>query len=532
MNIFSQAAQLEQQNIPFALTNIIDTKGSAPRHSGQMIVKADGSIIGTVGGGMIERYVIEQAIEALQERKPRVVKGRMTRSGPEAMGMDCGGAMTVFIDVFGLRPALLLIGAGHVNRAVAHAAHVLGFDITVADAYEESLSEEHFPEGTKRVLGKTMDDAIDQLTIDKNSFVVIATNHQDQDAITKVVGCDTQYIGLMASRRKVQTLFTHLRKSSVSEAHIQAIHSPIGFNIGAETPDEIAISIMAEVLKVQHQSAGGLMKDDTRVNRNKLVLIRGAGDIATGVAVRLHNSGFKVVMTDIAKPTVIRCTVSFAQCLYGDPVEVEGITAQKARSCEEVFTVLEQGNIPVMVDQECCSLNNLKPTFVVDAILAKRNLGTTKDMAPVTVALGPGFNAGVDCDAVIETNRGHYLGRVIYHGETQANTGIPGNIAGYTHQRVLRAPCNGIMHNHVSLGDIVEEGDVIAHVADSPVVSPLSGMVRGLLNEGLTVTEGFKIGDIDPRGIEADFTTVSDKARAIGGSVLEAMLHLEQTILS
>ncbi|WED29615.1 EF2563 family selenium-dependent molybdenum hydroxylase system protein [Vibrio sp. DW001] len=532
MNIFARAAQLEEKNVPFALASIIETRGSAPRHSGQMIVKTDGTIIGTVGGGMIERYVIEQSLEAMSERKARVVKGRMTQSGPEAMGMDCGGSMSVFIDVYGLRPSLLLIGGGHVNRAVAHAAHVLGFDITVADAYEDSLAEEHFPEGTKCILGKSMEDAIDKLNITEESFVVIATNHQDKDAISKIVNRDTRYTGLMASRRKVQTLFNHLRTCNVSEEHIQAIHSPIGFNIGAETPDEIAISIMAEILKVKHQSAGGLMKDDPRINRNRLVLIRGAGDIATGVAIRLKNSGFKVVMTDISQPTVIRCSVSFAQCLYGEPSTVEGVTARKANNCKDVYKIIDDNEIAVMVDEECCSIDKLKPTFLVDAILAKRNLGTRRDMAPVTIALGPGFTAGEDCDAVIETNRGHYLGRIIYNGVTQANTGIPGNIAGYTHQRVMRASSDGVMHNHVKLGDIVEEGDVVAHVGDNPVIAPLSGMVRGLLNEGLTVTEGFKIGDIDPRGIEADYTTVSDKARAIGGSVLEAMLHLEHTELS
>ncbi|MEZ8094043.1 selenium-dependent molybdenum cofactor biosynthesis protein YqeB [Photobacterium swingsii] len=532
MNIFAKAAQLEQENVPFALANIIETRGSAPRHSGQMIIKADGTITGTVGGGMIERYVIEQALEALQEKKPRVVKGRMTRNGPDAMGMDCGGAMTVFIDVYGLRPSLILIGAGHVNRAVAQAAHVLGFDISVADAYADSLAEAHFPIGTKRLLGDTMEQAIEQLDINKDSYVVIATNHQDQDAISKVVDCETRYTGLMASRRKVQALFTHLRQSGVDEDRIKNIHSPIGFNIGAETPEEIAISIMAEILKVKHESAGGQMKDDTRLNRNKLVLLRGAGDISTGVAVRLFNAGYKVVMTDIAKPTMIRCGVSFGQCLYGNPIEVEGITACKANNKDEVFDIIDRNQIPVVIDEDCTSAETLKPTFLVDAILAKHNLGTQKDMAPITIALGPGFTAGKDCDAVIETNRGHHLGRVIYHGSTQPNTGVPGNIAGYTHQRVLRSPCAGVMHNHVKLGDLVEEGDVIAHIGDSPVIAPLSGMVRGLLNDGLTVREGFKIGDIDPRGAEADYTTVSDKARAIAGSVLEAMLHLEHKRVS
>ena len=527
MNIFAHAAQLEELNTPFALANILETSGSAPRHQGQMIVKADGSIIGTVGGGMIERYIIEQAIEAIQQREPRVVKGRMTRTGPDAMGMDCGGSMTVHIDVFGLRPPLVLIGAGHVNRAVAKAAHVLGFDITVADAFAESLAEEHFPQGSKLIHGNTMEEAIDKLTINSESYLVIATNHQDKDAISKIVKQDAKYIGLMASKRKVQTLFTHLRNLGISDNLIANVYSPIGFSIGAETPDEIAISIMAEILKVKNSAAGGLMKDDTRINRKRLVLIRGAGDIATGVAIRLHNSGFKVVMTDIAKPSVIRRSVAFAQCLFDGAVTVEGITAKKADCCTTIYNHIDQGFIPVLVDGECKIATSLHPTFVVDAILAKRNLGLSKAFAPHTVALGPGFMAGVDCDAVIETNRGHHLGRIIYQGETEPNTGIPGNIGGYTHQRVLRAPHAGVMRCHVKLGDIVKEGDLIAQVNDTPINAPLSGKIRGLINEGLEVHEGLKIGDIDPRGEEADHLTVSDKARAIGGSVLEALLHLE-----
>lgn len=259
---------------------------------------------------------------------------------------------------------------------------------------------------------------------------------------------------------------------------------------------------------------------------NKLVVIRGAGDIATGIAVRLHNCGFKVVMTDIALPTMIRCSVSFGQCLYGEAQQVEGITAVAAKDCQAVLDILNQQKIPVIIDQDAVLIKQLKAQYLVDAILAKRNLGTNKSMAPITIALGPGFNAGGDCDAVIETNRGHYLGRVIYQGPTQANTGIPGNIAGFTYQRVVRSPCLGVFKSFVKLGDIVKEGDLIAQVNDKPVVSPLSGMVRGLLNDGLSIEQGFKIADIDPRGLKADYTTVSDKARAIGGGVLEAMLHL------
>ena len=263
---------------------------------------------------------------------------------------------------------------------------------------------------------------------------------------------------------------------------------------------------------------------------NKLVVIRGAGDIATGVAVRLYNAGFNVIMTDIAQPTVIRRSVSFAQCLYCESMEVEGIKAIHAKSCSDINTIHEQNAIAVLVDEDCCSLDTIKPRFVVDAVLAKQNLGTHKQMAPITLALGPGFNAGVDCDAVIETNRGHYLGKIIYQGHAQSNTGIPGNIGGYTYQRVLRAPCEGVMHTKVELGDIVNAGDIVAYVNDTPIEAPISGMVRGLLTQGIKVTEGFKIGDIDPRGKDADYTTVSDKARAISGSVLEAIMYLNRQL--
>jgi len=261
-------------------------------------------------------------------------------------------------------------------------------------------------------------------------------------------------------------------------------------------------------------------------SNNKLVVIRGSGDIATGAAVRLYNCGFRVVMTDIALPTMIRCTVSFGQCLYGKSSEVEGITAVKADNVDQVVNILSKKQIPVIIDADLAIIQQLNADYLVDAILAKANLGTEKKMAPITIALGPGFNAGVDCDAVIETNRGHHLGRVIYTGYTQANTGIPGNIGGFTHERVVRSPVTGTIQRFAEIGDIVNQGDQIAMVDEAPVYAPLSGMVRGLINNGLMVEQGFKIADIDPRGEKADYTTVSDKARAIAGSVLEAMLHL------
>lgn len=526
MKIFAEAAKLEQQNSPFALAQIVDCRGSTPRHCAQMLVRNDGSVMGTIGGGMMERRVIEEALLALAERKPRLFHGRMARNGEDAVGSDCGGAMTVYIDIHGYSPRLVLVGAGHVNQAIAKAAAALDFNIHVADVYAENLNPDNFPPATRLLHAASFTEALEQLQIEPEDYVVIATNSQDKEALDCLIQRPVKYLGLLASRRKTQTFLQQLRTHCVPEAKLARLHAPIGFNIGAETPQEIAISILAEIVQHRHQAPGGPMKEKAAEKVGRLVVIRGAGDIATGVALRLWHSGFRVVMLEMEQPTVIRCSVAFAQAMFDGEVTVEGVKARFVANVDDVPAVLQAGIIPVLADEQASLLPVLQPDGLVDAILAKVNKGTHRGMAPVTVALGPGFEAGKDCDAVIETNRGHYLGRVIYQGPAQANTGIPGNIKGETTRRVMRAPVGGKIRCCVKLGDVVNEGDLVAYIDDTPVIAPLSGMVRGLLNEGLSVTVGFKIGDIDPRGLEADFTTVSDKARAIGGAVLEAMMAL------
>lgn len=526
MNIFTEAARLEALNCPFALAQIVDSRGSTPRHCAQMLIRQDGSIIGTIGGGMVERKVIDEALQALQERKPRLFHGRMARNGADAVGSDCGGAMSVFISVHGLRPRLVLIGAGHVNRAIAQGAALLGFDIAVADIYRDSLNPDSFPPSVHLLHADSFAAAVDALEIREDNFVLIATNNQDREALDKLIERPIAWLGLLASRRKVQLFMRQLREKGVSEEHIARLHAPVGYNIGAETPQEIAVSVLAEILQVKNNAPGGLMMRAAHPSGHQRVVIRGAGDIASGVALRLFHAGFKVIMLEVAKPTVIRRSVAFAQAVFDGEMTVEGVTARLATTSEDAVMLSDRGFIPVLIDPACTLVDTLKPVCVVDAILAKQNLGTRSDMAPVTIALGPGFTAGEDCHAVIETNRGHWLGQVIYAGCAQENTGVPGNIMGHTSRRVIRAPVAGIMRTNVKLGDLVEEGDVIAWVGESEIKAPLSGMVRGLLNDGLAVVGGFKIGDIDPRGETADFTSVSDKARAIGGGVLEALMML------
>lgn len=256
-----------------------------------------------------------------------------------------------------------------------------------------------------------------------------------------------------------------------------------------------------------------------------LVLIKGAGDLATGTAVRLYRAGIKVVMTEVARPTAVRRTVAFSQCMYDGAAQVEGIAARRAEDAGAARRALERGEVPVLCDPAAAILGELPFDGVVDAILAKRNLGTAITDAPVVLALGPGFTAGVDCHGVVETMRGHNLGRLLTQGSAAPNTGVPGDVGGYTTQRIIRAPADGAFEPLAAIGQRVEEGQPVARVAGRTACAQLTGVVRGMLPAGLAVTAGMKAGDIDPRCRAEHCFTVSDKARAIGGGVLEGLLY-------
>ena len=255
------------------------------------------------------------------------------------------------------------------------------------------------------------------------------------------------------------------------------------------------------------------------------VVIRGAGDLASGVALRLWRAGMDVVLLDVEKPTAIRRTVAFSEAIVHGEQTVEDVTARLA-AVETVEETLAAGYIPVLVDPEGRSIPKLKPDALVDAILAKRNLGTEIRDAPVVIGVGPGFTAGVDCHAVVETMRGHSLGRVIREGSAIPNTGIPGLIGGFAGERVLRAPAAGLFHPLRDIGDAVTEGEVLATVEGKSMPATLTGILRGILPEGTEVFPGMKAGDIDPRCQRSHCFTASDKALAVGGGVLEAILAL------
>lgn len=268
---------------------------------------------------------------------------------------------------------------------------------------------------------------------------------------------------------------------------------------------------------------------DSGLFSKTLILIRGAGDLATGVAARLWRAGFAIVMTELSAPLLVRRAVALGEAIRAGQARVEDLVAYRAATLEEASDLLVAGVIPALVDPAGESIGALAPAVVVDARMAKRNLGTSRTDAGLVIGLGPGFTAGRDVHAVVETNRGHNLGRVLWNGSAEPDTGTPGLVAGKGAERVLRAPVAGRVRGNYQIGDVVEEGSVVAVVAADEqrpveILAPFRGVLRGLIADGTTVPAGLKIGDLDPRATREHCFTISDKALAIGGGVLEAVL--------
>ncbi|CEM61160.1 EF2563 family selenium-dependent molybdenum hydroxylase system protein [Treponema phagedenis] len=259
---------------------------------------------------------------------------------------------------------------------------------------------------------------------------------------------------------------------------------------------------------------------------DEVIAVRGAGDIATGVIQKLHRSGFKVLALECKTPSAIRRSVALCEAVYEGTATVEDIEAVLCKTISDIHDAWKKNKVAIIVDENCETLKRIKVDFMVDAILAKKNLGTGMQMAKGVVALGPGFTAGKDCHIGIETNRGHNLGRLIFSGGAEKNTGIPGAIMGFSAERVIHSPAEGVITNLKNIGDIVHTDEVIAVVDDYEIKAKIAGVLRGLIKNEYKVFKGMKIADVDPRE-KTDCNTISDKARAIGGAVLEAIMVLK-----
>jgi len=255
------------------------------------------------------------------------------------------------------------------------------------------------------------------------------------------------------------------------------------------------------------------------------VLIRGGGEMASGIAHRLRRCHMKVLITEVAEPTAVRRTVAFAEAVYQGSQTIEGVRAVRAATAKEVDALWQSGAIPIFVDPQAAIRHALKPAVIVDAIMAKKDSSTAIADAPLVIGIGPGFKTGVNAHAVVESNRGFHLGRVIWDGAAEPDTGIPAPVAGHTEARVFRAPRSGRFKALRKIGDVVELGESVAEVEGISIRSQIPGLIRGMLRDGIHVQAGMKAGDIDPRGEREYCHMISDKARAIGGGVLEAILH-------
>lgn len=524
MNIFQEAADLKNKNLPFALATITDAKGSTPRNIAKMIVKPDGKIIGTIGGGLAEAYIIEEALRVIKNRESSAATYVLNRDAKKGLEMDCGGKMSVFIEYIGCEAQLVLIGGGHVGLAIAKMAEMLGFYIIVVESREEFGNASRFPFANEVICHPEWEKAMAQVQLAEDSYVVLVTGSWDEITLKYLIKQPSAYIGMMGSRRKTATIMQHLKNEKYSAQVLKKVYAPIGLDIGSETPEEIAVSILSEILKIKSGKSGKSMK----FIMSDIIVIRGGGDIASGIAHRLFLCGFQVVILETENPTVIRRSVSFAQAVKENKCKVEGISAQKADTLQDAQHILRNKKIPVLIDAKGAFIQELKPKAVIDAIIAKKNLGTTIDMAPIVIGLGPGFEAGKDVHAVIETNRGHQLGKVILNGAAEKNTNKPGNIDGYTTERLLRAPKTGNVKLIKNIGDKVKKGDIVAAIGNQKIRAGIAGIIRGLIETESKVKKDLKIGDIDPRGNKEYCFTISDKARAIAGGVLEALMFLDQ----
>lgn len=255
------------------------------------------------------------------------------------------------------------------------------------------------------------------------------------------------------------------------------------------------------------------------------IIVRGGGDIGSGVAWRLNVCGFKVLITEIEKPLCVRRKVSFSEAVYAGMASVQGAEGVLISDVEEIEKIWEKNQIPVIIDPECEVKNRIPCHVLIDCIMAKKNLGTNINDAPLVIGVGPGFTVGEDVHFVVETKRGHNLGRLLTEGSAAPDSGIPGAVMGITEDRVLRAPASGIWHSQKDIGDYVKAGELIGHVMEHQVRSKIDGILRGVIKSGIEVTKGLKIGDIDPRGVKEYCYTISDKALSIAGGVLEGLLR-------
>ncbi len=525
MSRFEDVAALVDRGEPVAVLTVVGTEGSAPRDVGTRMAVTPDDEYGTIGGGTVEGLAIEAARAVLAGEADPGVRSYELRPGGNT-GMVCQGEMDVFIDRVAGQPRLFVAGGGHIGQALADLATGLDYSVTVVDDRPEYADPDLFPDAVSVVEGD-YESVLREGGLGPDDAVAVATRSStfDRGAIAAALDDDAGYVGFVASQGKADRVLDALAEEGYDRSALARVRAPVGLDLGRGDPPGIALAILAELHRDRNDASGEPLDG---LDLTDLVVVRGGGDLGSGVVYRLHRAGFPVIVTEVAEPTVVRRGVAFGATVYEEETTVEGVTGRQVSDVDEAVEALADGEVPVLVDPDAAVAADLDAAVLVDATMqkGKRDTGTRREDADVVVGLGPGFEAGADVDAVVETDRGHELGRTIYEGTASTYDGEPGERRGYTHERVLRAPAAGEWEPAVTIGDSVAAGDTVGTVDGTAVTTEIDGLVRGLVHGGLDVDEGTKLGDVDPRGESVDHTKISDKALSLGGGVLEAVLRL------
>jgi xanthine dehydrogenase accessory factor len=512
-----------QAGAPVALATIVETRRSVPRHTGsKMLIRPDGRCSGSVGGGEMEARVVAEARAALADGRPRLLRYELLDPSRGDPGV-CGGEVTVYVEPHVPDPTVLVVGCGHIGREVTALAHWAGLRVVATDDRADMVTPDLLPEADVLIPGP-VGDAIAAVQPGQTHAVVVTRNMRvDLDVLPALLAAGMASVGVIGSSRRWRATRAQLLERGVPAGDLDRVRAPIGLDLGAETPREIALSIVAEIVALRRAGLkagrGARAQAGPGSGAHPLVLLRGGGDLATGVAWRLTRAGFPVVVCELARPLTVRRAVALSTAVTDGSADIEGMVGVRA-TVAEALELTRRGVVPVLIAPE---LPPLAAPVIVDARMAKRALDTTITDAPLVVALGPGYTAGRDCHAVVETMRGPRLGRVLWSGSAAADTGTPAEMAGRGGERVLRAPAGGEAHWKAHIGDVACAGDVLGTVGGHEVTAPFAGLIRGLIADGTEVQAGLKVGDVDPRA-DTDWRQISDKALAVGGGVLEAVL--------
>lgn len=504
------ASSLEANNIPFAWVSVIDSTKTLGPTKGRMLVKEDGKSFGTLGLIEFEEKACTNAIACLKRGKGGLFNLHCEKDDT---------SITIHVDIGCKGPSLIIIGGGKIAIELSKLAFHAGFSPVVIETRKDVLNKSKYPSYCDLLYNVTIKKALSEISVDKTSkFIILSNNFLRAKDLKAMADTPVSYIGLQNTSDHFINLLSEIELDS---KQILKFHYPVGLPSKEYTAYQSALSLLSAILFERQDWS------NKRVgSNNPPIIVRGAGEISSAIILKLHGAGLRVIALDIAQPTIVRRLCSFAQAVYDTSIVVEGVSGElikKEEKLSDIYALIDKGIIPVVIDPEATLIKKVHPFIVIDAIHARKNLGLKKDDAPLVIALGPGFTAGKDCDLVIETMVDENLGRIITEGPA---TKVSKDFIFPENQKngiTVMSPSHGTFSSGLTIGSPVAKGDIIAAVDGKPIYAPSTGSIRGILQSGLTVSEGLEVAEISDKEEDEMKPHGSNRARAIAAGVLEAV---------